>query len=139
MSTMKLRSALIALTLGVVPLAGIEPARPSASGPAVQFSPRPVDFGFVTPTQRKVVTLTVTNVGGSDLVVSHDEVPSAFGFFLSSDGCAGMTVSPGGSCEVQVTWWPGDPYVHAEDVYVIFDNASGGYQYVWLYGTSERK
>jgi hypothetical protein len=85
--------------------------------------------------------VTVTNTGGSELVITADHLYKGNApFYINSDGCVGRKVAPGGSCAIQVDFGPTDPSYSAIPSYlVLFDNASGGYQGVLMYGRDEPK
>jgi hypothetical protein len=80
--------------------------------PDISVSPLSLVFGVVTPGQQSAAgKVTVTNVGSADLhlgAVILDGVDRDQ-FFLSSDACGGMTLSPGGTCSIEVIFAPAGP------------------------------
>jgi hypothetical protein len=111
------------------------------TAPSVEFSPDPVDFGLVGPEHSGVVPLTVTNSGGSDLVIVADRlIKGNAPFYIMADGCAGRTLGPGASCAIQLEYAP--PNVNYSTIHgylVLFDNATGGHQEVLMYGWDQPK
>lgn len=127
-----------ALFLFAVPLQlpAAEAPVPAVSGPVVQISPSVVNFGVVVVTHYKIEAVTVTNTGSSNLIIrGHQMYGNASVFGIDTDACAGTTLSPGGSCVVQLFFSP-DSQLEGWTTayYVLFDNASGGYQVVPMYG-----
>jgi hypothetical protein len=108
----------------------------AAGLPVAVFSPRPINFGFLTQTHTKKITLTVTNTGSADLVVTADHLSGDEAIFSpGADTCAGETVPPGGTCQVELYFTPTEIWAKPMYAYfAIFDNASNGYQYVLMYG-----
>jgi hypothetical protein len=134
-----INSALLYLIVGTLQLSGAEAAAPQVAAPAVQLSPSPFVFGYVTLGDTKILNLTVTNTGDADLVITGDEIyrkPNPFE--INADGCVGKTIRPGGSCVVQLLFGSGDEYFGVfYAAFVIFDNAGGGYQHAMLYAWDE--
>jgi hypothetical protein len=115
-------------------------SRVSPSGPTVEFSPNPVNFGYLAPGYNESVALTVTNTGGSDLVITKDELSRLNPFFVSQDECAGKVVKPRESCQVELSFDPMNYWAHdAAAYYTLFHNASARHQNVLLYGWDEPK
>ena len=130
---------LVALIVGTVPVVGAQPQAPSP-GPAVEFSPNPVDFGYLAPGYNENVTLTVTNTGDSNLIITKDELSRLNPFYVADDECAGKVIKPGESCQIGLSFEPENYWTHDQAAYfTIFDNASGGHQSVLLYGWDEPK
>ncbi len=75
-----------------------------------------------------VLTLTVTNTGGADLVLPTDALSitgaDAGSFSLSADGCSAVTVAPQTSCDVSVNFAPASLGPKAAAVQVLSDAAS---------------
>jgi hypothetical protein len=143
MQNNNIRIAAMILIGCVLPAWCAEAPKPSTSGPIVRFSPDPMDFGQVSPGNYKLITLTVTNTGSSDLIIQSDKVyphNATFALEIGGDGCAGTTVKPGASCNVGLYYEPTNPaYRDVGAYFVIYDNAAGGYQKVLMYGWDEPK
>jgi hypothetical protein len=136
----RLRCTIAALFLGALVAHAGETAPPANSGPVVQFSPSAVNFGLVTLGHLNLATLTVTNSGNSLLTIFHDEVPiTAAQFYIYADGCSGQALLPGASCEVTLSYSPQDPGSKGYDYYIIWDNASPGYQTLMMYGKCRKE
>jgi hypothetical protein len=135
-----LRTSLNIFAVGVLAMLAAQLSVAATSWPTVQFSPNPVNFGYVGLGGTKVLPVTVTNTGDSNLVIGGDDVAHGnFGFRMSIDRCIGKTLMPGESCTVQIGFNAEDPWLNAGGYYIIFDNATGGYQYVFLYGKSKKE
>ena len=94
---------LAALTLTTVAVSS------ATSGPA-DFTPSPVQLGTVQVGGHSHTTVTVQNTGDTDMAIGSGAFsfsgtnPNAFG--TANDGCSGSTVSPNGTCQVDVTFDP---------------------------------
>lgn len=74
----------------------------------LSFSPDPVSFGDVVVGQSASTLVTVTNVssGFVKTTPSLGGASSAFTLASGEDGCAGVTLPPGQSCSIGVTFAP---------------------------------
>ena len=79
-------------------------------GPCVTITPDPVLFADTTVGQSSAATVTVSNPGGTDLVLPADAVsvtgPDAGPFSIGADNCSSATVPAAGSCTVEVLFAP---------------------------------
>jgi len=96
--------------LGVL-LAGSAGAASSASttGPAVTLTPASLTFGEqATGTTSAPQSVTVANTGTASLFINSAQVRGAdpLDFTEVDDGCSGLTLPPGGSCNVAVNFSP---------------------------------
>lgn len=92
-------------------LSGSCPSQPGAPGdPDISVSPNSLDFGNVTPGASSLKTITVTNTGGSDLVIGTVASSDALNtpFSITGGTCSGQTLSPGGTCSIDVDFSPSE-------------------------------
>ncbi len=79
-------------------------------GPCVTITPDPVAFDPTTVGQAAAKTVTVTNTGGSGLVLPAGALSltgtDSGQFALSADTCSGATVPAAGSCTAKVSFSP---------------------------------
>ncbi|MFN8512851.1 MAG: choice-of-anchor D domain-containing protein [Chloroflexia bacterium] len=81
------------------------------SGPAISFNPSALDFGSIPVNTSATKTLTVTNTGTAPLIFNASGpagvvlTGSAY-YTITGDGCSGLTILPGESCTVGVTFAP---------------------------------
>jgi hypothetical protein len=92
-----------------VPLSGFGGTPPPAAAPAFSASPSSLSFG----NQRRGTTsaskqVTVTNTGTAPLSISSVALAGANpgDYLITSDGCGGQTLAPGGSCTVSSAFRP---------------------------------
>ncbi len=76
-------------------------------------------------------TVTVTNSGSTSLMVSNIAVT---GDFFETDTCSGTSITPGGTCKIQVTFTPSASGTRTGTLTVIA-NISNGQQSITLTGT----
>jgi hypothetical protein len=80
----------------------------TASAPAVMLSPTSLSFGIVAAGKTVTLPVTLTNTGTAGLTVSsiifYGANNSAFGH--SSNCGGGVSIAPGSSCTIQVTFTP---------------------------------
>ena len=77
-----------------------------SSGARLKLKPEKHDFGGVTETQQSApLTVTATNKSGAASIVFSSIVASA-PFEIQTDGCSGVPLDAGKSCEVQVRFHP---------------------------------
>jgi WD40-like Beta Propeller Repeat len=119
-----------------VDLSGIGTAQPVPRGPAFSAGPNPLTFG-----QRPLLssgpesTVTVTNLGGSPLVISAVAVvgPGAPGdYAISANTCT--TVQPNGQCRVTVRFSPQLPGDRTANLQ--FTHNAGGPTLIGLRGSA---
>ncbi|MGD0921458.1 MAG: choice-of-anchor D domain-containing protein, partial [Terriglobia bacterium] len=106
------------------------------TAPYVSLSPTAVDFGEqVVNTTSSTQTVTVTNVGNTDLAVSGVSLTGLIpqDFMIVSDTCSGAYVVPSGSCTIGVTFTPHDLGSRTAQIN-IYDNAYDAPQTVPLQG-----
>jgi hypothetical protein len=104
-----------------------------AGVPVASISPSPFDFGNQPVGQTSAAQgFTVENTGNADLDMSSASVSGDFA--ISSDGCSGTTVSPGGTCTINVTFTPTQTG-GLSGTLTISDNAADSPQQVSLSGT----
>lgn len=82
----------------------------AGAGPCVSAAPNPIAFASTTVGRTDTQTVTVSNPGGSDLVLPANAITlsgaDAARFSLSADTCSGATVAAAGSCTVTVSFSP---------------------------------
>lgn len=125
--------SLILLTLFWVTPTTVEEVPPAATQ-TLQFSPSPVTFGRVTITEKKYLTVTITNPGQTDYEVADIRVTRNINSSLTvfSNAC-GTTIPAGGNCSVQLLFAPVDRGTYHAALLVISANGNG-YQYDELSG-----
>jgi chitodextrinase len=111
------------------------PIGSSGQLPSVSLSPQSINFGsLATGSTSAQQRLTMTNVGGAQLVISSIWISgSNVGDFAQTNNC-GSNVAPGGSCTINVTFTPTTTGARSSAV-AISDNAPGGTNTVPLSGT----
>ena len=105
---------------------GDTPADPGApTAQAAELSPNPVAFPDTVVGETSSATLTARNPG--EVGIELGGVSGHFvrtGFTLSTDGCSGQSLEPGGSCEVALSFSPPVEGDHAAQV-TIDDTGTG--------------
>jgi hypothetical protein len=108
---------------------------PPATAPAVAFSPTALTF----PSQDVGTTsapqsIAVTNTGTAGLFIGSAAVPNTLDFTEVNDGCSGLTLAPGTSCSVSITFSPTVTGTRSA-AFTLTDNAAGSPHTVPLTGT----
>jgi len=141
-NTMTNRTApwIAAASVAVLAAMGAVPAMPVlAAAPVVSLSSSSLNFGSAAwlqpaPTQ----SVVLTNSGDADLAVSTVDITGQpfipEDFLTSLDQCQSRTISPGGQCQISLSFKPqsGGPRTAS---LLIYDNAAGSPQQVTLSGT----
>ena len=107
------------------------------TGPFASISPFSLTFGpqaigTVSPAQ----TITVTNTGASNLLVSQILIQQDGEDFVESDTCADETVLPNATCTISVTFQPSTTDVETAVLQVVDNAQSNGIQSVGLTGNA---
>lgn len=79
------------------------------SSPAVEISPKELDLGMEQVGSRSTETsLRISNTGAAPLNISTAVLggENAADFAKTADGCSGISVAPGGTCIIRVTFVP---------------------------------
>jgi len=85
-----------------VPISGTGVNPPKAS-----VSPASLSFGSLLPgTESAPQTITVSNIGGAALDINSQLVTGDSDFFITNSNCVGPFIAPGGSCSIQVVFFP---------------------------------
>jgi hypothetical protein len=108
---------------------------PPATAPVVAFSPTTLtfpsqDIGTTSAPQ----SIAVTNTGSAGLFIGSAAVPNTLDFTEVSDGCSGLTLAPGTSCSVSITFSPTAAGTRSA-AFTLTDNAAGSPHTVPLTGT----
>lgn len=118
-------------------LSGCTPAPAPTAAPAVTLTPSSLTFttqavGATSPPQ----SITVTNAGGSGLFINSAQTrgTNALDFTQVNDGCSGLTLAPGGSCSVAITFTPTDGG-NRSATFILTDNAANSPQTAPITGT----
>jgi len=86
---------------------GGTPPPPPTGAPAVTLAPTSLTFtAQAIGTTSAPQSLTVTNTGNASLFINSAAVPNTLDFTEVSDGCSGLTLAPGTSCSVSITFSP---------------------------------
>lgn len=143
------KPALVGYNQGTVSLADSDVTSPQAAqlqgyGTAIKFTPTTVNFGTVTRGQTVSSTVTISNVGTTNVFFTGAELSGTnsadFGDNYGDSAPCGNTASnplkPGGTCQISVTFDPSK--VGTENaVYKVFDNTVGSPQTLSLTGKGQ--
>lgn len=127
-------SSLTAVSLAVMSLLAT-PAR--ASAPAVTLTPTSLTFGSQDiGTTSAPQSVTVTNSGTANLFINSAATrgTDALDFTEVDDGCSGLTLTPGTSCSVSITFSPTATGTRSGTL-IVTDNAADSPQTVPITGT----
>jgi hypothetical protein len=100
------------------------PSPTSTSGPGgggtppISFSPTSLNFGSqANGTTSAAQTVTATNTGTANLFFNNVAESGSFGldYTIVNDGCVGLTLAPGQSCQTSVTFSPNNTGGHARE------------------------
>ena len=115
-------------------LSGCTPSSSSSSA-AATLSPTSLTFASQdvgTTSAPKLVT--VTSSGTAGLFISSAAVPNTLDFTVVGDGCSGLTLAPGTSCSMSITFNPTNVGTRTASL-VVSDNAANSPQSASLTGT----
>jgi hypothetical protein len=107
------------------------------SAPAISLSPTSLSFGSqANGTTSAAQTITATNTGTANLFFSNVAESGSFNldYTIVNDGCIGLTLTPGQSCQTSVTFSPNNTGAMPESI-VFTDNAANSPQTVPMTGT----
>src|ERR671927_1068321 len=108
---------------------------PPAAAPAVSFTPTSLTFpAQAIGTTSAPQSITVTNTGNAGLFINSAAVRNTLEFTEVSDGCSGVTLAPGTSCSVSITFSPTGTGTRSA-AFTLTDNAANSPQTVPLAGT----
>jgi putative Ig domain-containing protein/ASPM-SPD-2-Hydin domain-containing protein len=108
---------------------------PPATAPAVAFSPTALTFASQdVGTTSAPQSVAVTNTGSAGLFINSAAVPNTLDFTEVNDGCSGLTLAPGTSCTVAITFKPTATGTRTA-AFTLTDNAAGSPHTVPLTGT----
>lgn len=106
------------------------------SAPAISLSPTSLSFGSqANGTTSAAQTITATNTGTANLFFSNVAESGSFNldYTIVNDGCIGLTLTPGQSCQTSVTFSPDNTGAMPESI-VFTDNAANSPQTVLMTG-----
>jgi hypothetical protein len=107
----------------------------STAAPAVTFTPTSLTFAAQdVGTTSAPQSITVTNTGNAGLFINSAAVPNTLDFTEVSDGCSGLTLAPGTSCSVSITFSPTATGTRSA-AFTLTDNAANSPQTVPITGT----
>src|ERR687885_1046645 len=109
----------------------------TTTAPAVAFTPTSLTFAAQdVGTTSAPQSITVTNTGNAGLFISSAATRGAnpLDFTQVSDGCSGLTLAPGTSCSVSITFSPTASGTRSA-AFTLTDNAANSPQSVPLTGT----
>ncbi|MFN8512852.1 MAG: choice-of-anchor D domain-containing protein [Chloroflexia bacterium] len=97
------------------------------SGPAISFNPSSLDFGSIPVNTSATRTITVTNSGTAPLIFNASAVTltGSAAYSLTGNTCNGVTLLPGESCTVGVTFAPTTQGPTAATTLAFASNAPG--------------
>jgi hypothetical protein len=116
---------------------GTTPPPPSSSAPAVTFTPTSLTFGAqAIGTSSAAQSVTVANTGNAPLFINSAATRGAnpLDFTEVSDGCSGLTLAAGNSCNVSVNFSPTASGTRSGTL-IVTDNGVGSPQTVPITGT----
>src|SRR3954453_6145225 len=122
--------AMFALSAGSADAKKSPPSTPPvspapASAPAVTLTPSSLTFDARdTGTTSAAQSITVANTGSAPLFINSAQVRGAnpLDFTATGDGCSGLTLAPGGSCSMDVTFSPSEAGARSGPL-IVTDNA----------------
>jgi putative Ig domain-containing protein/HYDIN/CFA65/VesB family protein len=109
----------------------------STTAPAVAFSPTSLTFAAqAIGTTSAPQSITVTNTGNAGLFINSAATRGAdpLDFTQVDDGCSGLTLAPGSSCSVAITFSPTATGARSA-TFILTDNAPASPQTVPISGT----
>jgi Abnormal spindle-like microcephaly-assoc'd, ASPM-SPD-2-Hydin/Putative Ig domain len=110
-------------------------AAPAAAAAAVTFTPPSLTFGSqAVGTTSPPQTITVANTGDASMFINSAAVPNTLDFTVVSDGCSGLTLPAGTSCDMSITFNPSATGTRTAAL-TVTDNAPGSPQTAPLTGT----
>jgi len=106
----------------------------------VSVTPNPVAFGTNPVGTPVPLAVTVSNSGAAALTINSDAVTGT-NFSKGTDGCAGVTLQPTGTCTVTVIFTPtignaGTGSTNRAGILTIISNASNGFAFFTITGTA---
>jgi hypothetical protein len=106
----------------------------------VSVNPNPVAFGSQPVGTPVPLAVTVSNSGAAALTINSDAVTGT-NFSKGTDGCAGVTLQPTGTCTVTVIFTPtignaGTGSTNRAGILTIISNASNGFAFFNITGTA---
>src|SRR5919204_1110120 len=108
---------------------------PPTTAPAVTFTPTSLTFAAqAIGTTSAPQSITIANTGNASLFINSAAVPNTLDFTEVNDGCSGLTLAPGTSCSVSITFSPTASGTRSA-AFTLTDNAAGSPQTVPLTGT----
>ena len=110
---------------------------PTGASSTITFSPTSLAFGSqASGTTSAAQTITTTNTGTANLFFNNVAESGSFGldYTIVNDGCIGLTLTPGQSCQTSVTFSPNNTGTMPENI-VFTDNAANSPQTVSMTGT----
>src|SRR5439155_430299 len=114
---------------------GVPP--PPAGAPAVTFTPTSLTFAAqAIGTTSAPQSITIANTGNASLFINSAATRGAnpLDFTQVSDGCSGLTLAPGTSCSVSITFAPTASGTRSA-TFILTDNAAHSPQTVPITGT----
>jgi hypothetical protein len=105
--------------------------------PSISLSPASLNFGSqASGTTSAAQTITATNTGTANLFFNNVAESGSFNldYTIVNDGCIGLTLTPGQSCQTSVTFSPNNTGA-MPDAIVFTDNAANSPQTVPMTGT----
>jgi hypothetical protein len=110
-------------------------AAPASAAAAVTFTPPSLTFGSqAVGTTSPPQTITVANTGDASMFINSAAVPNTLDFTVVSDGCSGLTLPAGTSCDMSITFNPSATGTRTAAL-TVTDNAPGSPQTAPLTGT----
>jgi hypothetical protein len=111
-------------------------AAPAEAAAAITFTPASLTFAAQPiGTTSAPQTITVTNSGDTSTFINSAAVPNTLDFTVVSDGCSGLTLTPGASCAMSITFNPKASGTRTAAL-TVTDNAPGSPQTAPLTGTA---
>src|SRR5437763_11999848 len=128
--------AKVALVVSLLTLGALATTA-EAAAPAVTFTPTSLTFGAqAIGTTSAPQSITVANTGDAPLFINSAATRGAnpLDFTEVNDGCSGLTLAPGTSCSVSITFSPTATGTRS-GTFILTDNAPNSPQTVPITGT----
>ena len=106
----------------------------AAAAPVVTLTPTSLTFASqAIGTTSAAQSVTVANTGDAGLFINSAAVPNTLDFTVVADGCSGLTLAPGTSCAMSITFSPTASGTRSAAL-TITDNAANSPQTVPITG-----
>jgi len=74
--------------------------------PEIEVNPTFKDFGEVDMEKEYMFTVSVSNIGTGDLLISEISLSDTLNFSIAEDTCTGNSINPTGNCAIKIKLYP---------------------------------